>query len=197
MSETVALADRLRAKFPNVPRTCGECSLCCKLPYIAELSKSIDTWCKHAAPGCGGCRIYPDRPRECRGFVCGWLSGNEAGLDDKWFPARCKMIVAPRVSGYAIADQGMLVTVDPDFPNAWRKEPYYSQLLEWAQLFSVEIRIGLRCIGLNADGSENEVRRSQAHIEGRIPDAGTVRGPQTKHNQEMPATQVFPATSTG
>jgi hypothetical protein len=35
-------------------RICGTCSLCCKLPYVAELNKSIDTWCQHARPGKGG-----------------------------------------------------------------------------------------------------------------------------------------------
>jgi hypothetical protein len=45
-------------------RTCGTCSLCCKLPYVSELNKPIDPWCKHASPGRegGGCLIYPDRP---------------------------------------------------------------------------------------------------------------------------------------
>jgi hypothetical protein len=29
------------------------------LPYVAELNKSIDTWCQHARPGNGGRSIYP------------------------------------------------------------------------------------------------------------------------------------------
>jgi hypothetical protein len=39
-------------------RSCGTCSLCCKLPYVAELNKPINTWCPHARPGHGGCSIY-------------------------------------------------------------------------------------------------------------------------------------------
>ena len=77
------------------------------------------------------------------------------------------MILAPRVPGHSLADQGVLVTVDPAYPNAWRREPYYSQLLTWAQHIWVELRIGLRCIGVEADGTEREVSRSQPHIEGR------------------------------
>jgi hypothetical protein len=98
-------------------RRCGTCSLCCNLPFVAELNKPIDTWCLHCRPGRGGCTIYAERPQSCRGFVCGWLA-DEFGLGDEWFPGRCKMIIAPRVPGHSLAEQGMLVTVDPTFPNA-------------------------------------------------------------------------------
>lgn len=78
------------------------------------------------------------------------------------------MIIAPRVPLHSIGEQGMLVTVDPAYPNAWRREPYYSRLLTWAQHgVIIEIRIGQRCIGLNADGTEQEVTRTRAWIEGR------------------------------
>jgi len=143
-------------------RECGSCLLCCKLPYLAELNKPIDTWCKHAAPG-RGCLIYAERPGSCRGFICGWLSGH---VDDIWFPARCKMIIAQRVPKHSVAEQGMAVTVDPAFPNAWRREPYYVQLRAWAQTMCIEIRVGRRCIRLHADGAEEEVRYSPSDIEG-------------------------------
>lgn len=148
-------------------RVCGACSLCCKLPYVPALDKPIDTWCSHARPGQGGCAIYPDRPAGCRTFICNWLAGK---LGEEWFPARCKMIVTP--SG-TLAPSGtpakpvMLIMVDPAYPNAWRREPYYSQLRARAGNILVVIRIGLRCIKLNADGSENEIVGTRAWIEGR------------------------------
>ena len=115
-------------------RACGDCSLCCKLAYIPELNKSIDSWCRHARPGVGGCSIYPDRPPSCRDFNCGWLVGARE-LGDEWFPARCKMIVT-------------------------RREPRYNlQLLGWAQHMVIEIRVGRRCIRLNADGTEQQESR--------------------------------------
>jgi hypothetical protein len=119
----------------------------------------------HAKPGRGGCSIYPDRPRSCRGFVCAWL-GNERDIGDEWFPARCKMFLMPRVAPYSIAEQGLLVTVDPAYPTAWRREPYYTQLRTWARDFPIELRIGLRCISLDADGTEEEVVRTREWIEG-------------------------------
>lgn len=147
-------------------RICGTCSLCCKLTYIPELNKSIDTWCRHARPGSGGCSIYSERPAPCRSFICGWLSGARE-FGDEWFPARCKMIVTRREPRYNLAERGALVTVDPASPNSWRREPYYRQLLEWAQRMVVEIRVGRRCIRLNADGSEQEAIKTQAWLEAR------------------------------
>ena len=146
-------------------RECGACSLCCKLTYVVELNKPIDTWCPHCKPGHGGCTIYQDRPASCQRFICGWLfdaDGHKIG--DEWFPARCKMIIARS------PDKGFLIIVDPALPNAWRREPYYGQLLALAQQNFVKIRIGRRFIRLNADGSELEWWRSQAHIEGRPED---------------------------
>jgi uncharacterized protein len=151
-------------------RRCGTCSLCCKLPYVRELNKPIDTWCPHARPGHGGCAIYPERPPRCRDFICGWFASTQLG--EEWFPACCKMVLSPlrcktTFSPRPVTRVGTLVTVDPAFPGAWRREPYYSQLREWAQHMQVEIRVGRRCIGLNADGTEREVVRKQAWIEGR------------------------------
>jgi hypothetical protein len=139
-------------------RACGACSLCCKLPYVPELRKPIDTWCKHAAPGCGGCSIYPKRPRSCRDYICGWLS-SEPGVGDEWFPAQCHMMLTPRRIG-------MRVTVDPDYPDAWLREPYYKQVRQWAQQKPVEIRIGWRWLWLNPDLPESEMPKIQKWLEG-------------------------------
>jgi hypothetical protein len=37
-------------------RICGSCSLCCKLPYVAELNKPIDTWCRLRARAAAAAR---------------------------------------------------------------------------------------------------------------------------------------------
>ena len=156
----------------TVTKSCGSCSLCCKLLSVSELNKPIDTWCPHARPGKGGCAIYPDRPHRCRVFVCGWLQNSSPLLvgrrghigvafayDDAWYPARCKMVLFQAEFGK------LVVAVDPNFPNAWRHEPYYSQLR--AAPLQVVIRIGRRVIELGKDGSEHETIKSQADIEGR------------------------------
>jgi hypothetical protein len=77
------------------------------------------------------------------------------------------MIITRREPRYNLAERGMLVTVDPTYPDAWRRKPHYVQLLKWAQHIVVEIRVGRRCIRLNADGSEQEATKTRAWLEGR------------------------------
>ena len=146
----------------RVQRECGNCSLCCKLLYIPELKKPIDTWCPHCQPGHGRCTIYSSRPSHCESFACLWLEGR---TDDRWYPARSKMVLTQA------KENQLIVTVDPAFPNAWRQEPYYSTLRAYPKRgVSVGVRIGRRCIDLAADGSEKEAYQSQAVIEGRPED---------------------------
>jgi len=106
-------------------RGCRGCTLCCKLLEISDLQKPRGIWCSHCDPR-SGCKIHGRHPDECRDFYCGYLTN--AQLDERWQPARCKMVLAyddkhaPRLS----------VHVDPARPNIWREEPYYSQIKRWA-----------------------------------------------------------------
>lgn len=106
-------------------RACGACSLCCKLLRIDEIAKPEATWCTHCAPGRGGCQIYDSRPGDCRTFNCAWLTAAEIGPE--WHPEKCKMVLYVEADGQRIA-----LHVDPARPQAWRQEPYYGQLKEWA-----------------------------------------------------------------
>ena len=103
-------------------RSCGTCTLCCRLPDIDLFDKPANEWCRHCVAG-KGCSIYADRPSVCRDFLCLWMT--EEGLDAAWEPSRSHMMVyrqGPQVT----------VLVDPDHPGIWRSEPYHSQLREWA-----------------------------------------------------------------
>jgi len=90
---------------------------------IAAFEKQAGEWCRHCAPGRGGCKIYDTRPEECRNFYCNWLLRPDLGPE--WRPLDCKMILL-------VYPQGLTVHVDPDFPDTWRKEPYHRQLQLWA-----------------------------------------------------------------
>jgi hypothetical protein len=106
--------------------------------------------------------------QRCIDFLCSWLVDDDGTVfGDEWFPAKCKMVLS-------VGDDKVLtVHVDPGFPNAWRNEPYYSQLLHFAKLTKeakrghVQLRIGHRFITLGANGSEREAIHTQAYIEGR------------------------------
>ena len=129
-------------------RRCGACTLCCKILRIEELAKPKGTWCRHCEAG-GGCKIYEQRPSECKKFLCGFLTATE--LSEEWRPSKCKIVLVAELGGKRIAAH-----VDPSRPAAWRIEPYYSQLKAWARYAApgrgqVVVYIGMRIIVIFPD----------------------------------------------
>ncbi|GGC78748.1 hypothetical protein [Chelatococcus reniformis] len=107
------------------PRQCGTCALCCKVMGIVELDKPRGRWCPHCRPG-QGCTTYDDRPEECRTFSCLWLTQDFLG--EEWKPDRSKLVL------YTEHDANRLVVqVDTGAAQAWRREPFFSQIKAWAQ----------------------------------------------------------------
>jgi hypothetical protein len=105
-------------------RSCGTCSLCCKVPHIAELDKPAGKWCTHWRAG-NGCSIHPMRPVSCRGFYCQWMIAQ--GLGPEWKPDRAKFYLSRTNGG-----RDLIAHVDPGFPKAWRATPYYENFKIWA-----------------------------------------------------------------
>ena len=103
-------------------RSCGSCTLCCKIMGVPELNKPRGAWCVHCDVG-SGCRIYADRPEECRSFLCGWLTNPRFGPE--WKPDRSKIVITVDRDG-----NGLTFQCDRGFPQAWRKEPYHSQIMK-------------------------------------------------------------------
>jgi hypothetical protein len=117
----VGIADAL-SLVPG--RSCGDCSLCCKLIKVDALAKAPATWCPHCTPG-HGCRVYARRPAECRDYYCAWLVS--PALGEAWRPNRCKLVLRVESDGRLIT-----VHVDPSDPTAWRREPYFRTLKQFA-----------------------------------------------------------------
>jgi hypothetical protein len=129
-------------------RRCGTCTLCCKVLTVEELRKPNGQWCPHCVKG-RGCAIYSDRPNECRRFQCGYLLW--PALGEHWLPARSKLVVAFKPDGKEI-----VVHVDPGVPNAWRAEPYYSEIGSLAghatrTAYTIFVQIGRRMIAVFPD----------------------------------------------
>jgi hypothetical protein len=89
---------------------------------IEQLAKPASAWCRHCKPG-DGCLIYDTRPAECRDYSCLWLM--DARLDQRWKPSRSKLVLTT-------SPDGIEIRCDPGFPEAWRKQPYRSQIRAWA-----------------------------------------------------------------
>ncbi len=99
--------------------------MCCKIMTVDEIAKPRNKWCPHCDIG-KGCKIYETRPPSCRLFYCQFLK--EARFPDHWRPSRSRMVLI--YNGDAMR---LCVYVDTDRPDAWRKEPYYSELKTWAR----------------------------------------------------------------
>jgi hypothetical protein len=105
-------------------RPCGPCSLCCKLYPVEELAKPIERWCPHVVTG-SGCAIHATRPIACRNFQCLWTYA--APLDERWRPDNCHFVMRPGNNALEV-----VIDVDPDFPGAWKAEPFYAQIRAWS-----------------------------------------------------------------
>jgi hypothetical protein len=106
-------------------RSCGTCSLCCKVYPVLELDKPAGQWCRHCVPG-SGCAVHPDRPRSCRQFFCAWRL--DPNLGPEWKPEACRFVLSADPAHAALT-----VMVDPGMPLAWKREPYYSRLKQFSE----------------------------------------------------------------
>jgi len=107
-------------------RSCGTCSLCCKVYPVQELDKPAGRWCAHCVPG-SGCAVHPDRPRSCRQFFCAWRL--DPNLGSEWKPEVCRFVLSTEP-----AHPALMVMVDPGTPLAWKREPYYSRLKQFSEV---------------------------------------------------------------
>jgi hypothetical protein len=107
-------------------RSCDGCTLCCRVLEAVTLEKPMGVLCAQCDVG-KGCRIHETRPEECRNYHCGWLI--DGSLGDEWRPETAHIIIT-----YDLEGRRLNANADPDFPDAWRAEPYYSQLKSWAAM---------------------------------------------------------------
>ncbi|MDB5423269.1 MAG: hypothetical protein JWQ29_685 [Phenylobacterium sp.] len=136
----------------DAAKSCGDCGLCCKLMGVAAIDKAPLAWCRQFKRGCG-CKIYETRPKACADFICYWL--HAPNLGPEWRPDRAGFVLH-------ISEQGRTLNVETDQanPNAWRAEPYRSQLTAWAaqgagRALDLLVWTGRRCTRLTADGEED------------------------------------------
>lgn len=106
-----------------VVKSCGTCSLCCKVMAVTEIGKAAGAWCPRFAKGVG-CTVHADKPQTCRRFQCYWSISEVLG--EEWRPDRSKLVL------WSDAEGRVIVEVDPSTPSAWKREPFYSALKTWS-----------------------------------------------------------------
>jgi len=154
--------------------------MCCKLLGIVELDKPHQTACPNCDAG-KGCRIYADRPQSCRNFVCAYLL--TPLVPEHWKPATSKMVLEIDVQTQRIS-----VHVDAGRKDAWKREPYYSDIKRWAanndiQAGWIVVYQGLDAIVVSANRDQNIGRVGPGQLisvverfedQGRVFDAAVV-----------------------
>jgi len=109
---------------PARAKSCGSCTLCCRVLAVPELDKPMGTLCAHCAPGVG-CEIYEARPHACRTFACVWLMDEE--MPHRFRPDQTKVVLDQDAEGARL-----IARCDPANPNAWRRNPMYAALKGYA-----------------------------------------------------------------
>lgn len=87
-------------------RECGTCTVCCYATAVPDLNKPVNTWCHNCSIG-KGCKIYDDRPQQCRDFNCLWLKS--PWIPDELRPDRSGVMFEP-IKG----KRTVVATVDPE-----------------------------------------------------------------------------------
>lgn len=105
-------------------RSCGSCSLCCKVYDVPEIQKTAGKWCQFFKSG-KGCTIHDKSPNQCREFFCNWMT--HASLGPEWKPDRCRFVMT--TNPYNL---NLTIQVDPGFRSAWKEKQYYDVLKQWA-----------------------------------------------------------------
>jgi hypothetical protein len=90
------------------------------------LDKPMGVLCRHCVVGTG-CGIRETRPAECRNYHCGWLI--DGSLGPEWHPETAHIVIT-----YDLGGRRLNAHADPLHPDAWRTEPYFSQLKSWAAI---------------------------------------------------------------
>ena len=70
-------------------RTCGDCTLCCKVMAVNSMSKPRGAWCRNCTKR--SCAIYDERPDDCRQFNCVWLKVET--LPNELRPDKCGFVL--------------------------------------------------------------------------------------------------------
>lgn len=124
------------------PKSCGSCTLCCRVLAVDELGKPGGVRCGHLAKG-GGCGIYETRPASCRSFECVWLMDPE--MPHRFRPDQTKVVLDQDADGARL-----IARCDPANPNAWRREPMYGALKAYAREHWGSGKIVLAAVGRRA-----------------------------------------------
>lgn len=132
----------------HTSRSCGSCSLCCKLLPQKELAKPALTRCQHQRHSeHGSCNIYATRPPSCQLWACAWLNNADTGNLSR--PDRSHVVVDIMPDVIRIDDgqgnvddmEALVIWVDPLYPDAWRHPSLLNYFNERAKVHKLAVLV--------------------------------------------------------
>ena len=128
-------------------KTCGECTLCCKVLDIVELAKPAGKLCGDCVrSGSGGCGIYATRPQVCRSYECLWKGDR----------AMSQQLRPDRVGTLLMEDpdsEEYRAVCDPEKPFAWLTPLIFKHLVAMAKSGrTVVAKAGLKAWRIHPNG---------------------------------------------
>jgi uncharacterized protein len=127
-------------------KSCGSCTMCCKVLEIEEFKKPPGPYCGFCIAG-GGCSNYLDRPPVCREFECLWKS--DRGLSAMYRPDKVGTILMEDPD-----NDDYLAVCDPARPLAWRTPMVFSHLVTMAKSGRMVLaKAGLKAWRVHASGA--------------------------------------------
>ena len=132
-------------------RTCGECTLCCKLLGVEELHKAAGAWCELVQIG-KGCGDYEHRPQSCRDFECLWVSGQAHAMTEEMRPDKIKAV-------FSATDDGTrcVIYIDPTTPDHYKTNRMLSDMI-------LRMRLTLDVIIVYGDKRKLLPSKANAHL---------------------------------
>jgi hypothetical protein len=110
---------------PAPGKSCGSCTMCCKVLEIDHFKKPAGKLCQFCTLG-SGCTVYESRPEVCRDYECLWLTERDLGA----------MLKPDRIGTILMEDpdtDDYLAVCDPTKPLAWRNPLVFKHLVAMAK----------------------------------------------------------------
>ncbi|HEY6255965.1 MAG TPA: hypothetical protein VIY51_09265 [Xanthobacteraceae bacterium] len=145
-------------------KSCGSCTLCCKVLTIEELQKPDGIYCSNCKVGVG-CGIYAERPVECRNFMCAWIYSPLMGPQLK--PEITHVVIWEWVAGRCV-----LADCDPDYPDAWHAPAVINFLRQTAKKlpsgWKVVAKLGQQTWRVTQDAIWSETGEVSSFVDHRV-----------------------------
>ena len=112
---------------------CADCTGCCVVFEVKDVSKAFGETCKHLGHTLfgKGCQIYNERPDACRRYVCLWLD-SQRRVEVESMPEAMRPDVTKVVLGWPWGTdrETLFVYPYPGYEDAWQKQPVAKYLGE-------------------------------------------------------------------